>query len=184
MSVAPHDSRVERWLDRTLSPVALVAGAMLGLLSLMVCTDVFVRWATGRPLIGVFELAETLLVYATFLSLAYVQLKNQQLRVDILSARARGRLAGLLNLLECVASVLVYGAIAAFSGQEWWKAFRGGFLRRGMLEIPTTVLLTPITVGAFLVVCVLVWQAWKSLRQIATGVDQIRVAAPSSEMSI
>jgi TRAP-type C4-dicarboxylate transport system permease small subunit len=184
MSSTTSTDTVERWLDRSLYPIALIAGAMLLLLSLMVCADVAVRWATGRPLIGVFELAESMLVYSTFLSLAYVQLKNQQLRVDILSARARGRLAGTLNLLECLASILVYGAIAYFSGHEWVKASQGGFLRRGMLEIPTSYLLAPICIGAFLVVCVLVWQAWKSCRQIATGVDEIRVVAPPSETNI
>lgn len=175
---------VDRVLDRTLSPVAAVAGLMLGAMSVMVTVDVAIRWSTGRPLIGVFELTETMLVYATFLSLAYVQLKNQQLRVDILSARARGRVAGALNLLECVASIFVYGTIAVYSGHEWVKAYQGGFLRRGMLEIPNTVLLSPITVGAALVVLVLVWQLVKSCRQIVTGVDEVRVATPPSEISI
>jgi TRAP-type C4-dicarboxylate transport system permease small subunit len=184
MAEGVKEGPVDRVLDRTLSPVAAVGGLMLGVMSVMVTVDVAIRWSTGRPLIGVFELTETMLVYATFLSLAYVQLRNQQLRVDILSSRARGRLAGVLNLVECVASIFVYGAIAFYTGQEWVKAFYGGFLRRGMLEIPTTVLLSPIAVGAALVVLVLVWQLIKSGRQIVTGVDEPRVAAPPSEISV
>ena len=184
MTDSMHEGPIDRLLDRVLSPVAAVAGIMLGVMSVMVTADVGIRWWTGRPVIGVFELSETMLVYATFLALAYVQLKNQQLRVDILSARARGRLAGALNLLECVASIFVYGAIALYSGHEWLKAFQGGFLRRGMLEISTTYLLTPISIGAALVVLVLVWQLIKSVRQIVTGVDEVRVATPHSEISI
>jgi TRAP-type C4-dicarboxylate transport system permease small subunit len=174
---------VERALDRTLWPIATLAGFMLAAMSVMVTADVAVRYSTGRPVIGVFELAETLLVYCTFLSLAYVQLKNQQLRVDILSARARGRLAGVLNLLECIASIFVYGLIALYSGHEWVKAHQGGFLRRGMLEIPTSYLLAPITVGAALVVLVLLWQLLQASRQIATGIDR-RPPPAHSEISI
>ena len=81
-------------------------------------------------------------------------------------------------MIECTASIFVYGAIALYTGREWLKASQGGFLRRGMLEISTTYLLTPITVGAALVVLVLVWQLIKSVRQIVTGVDEVRVAAP------
>jgi TRAP-type C4-dicarboxylate transport system permease small subunit len=184
MADPARESAVDRLLDRLLSPVAAAAGTMLGVMSVMVTADVAIRWWTGRPVIGVFELAETMLVYATFLALAYVQLKNQQLRVDILSARAKGRLAGLLSLIECTASIFVYGAIALYTGHEWLKASQGGFLRRGMLEISTTYLLTPITVGAALVVLVLVWQLIKSVRQIVTGVDELRIAGPSSEISI
>jgi TRAP-type C4-dicarboxylate transport system permease small subunit len=184
MTDSIYQGPIDRLLDRVLSPVAAVAGIMLGAMSVMITADVVIRWWTGRPVVGVFELTETMLVYATFLALAYVQLKNQQLRVDILSARARGRLAGALNLLECVASIFVYGAIALYSGHEWLKAFHGGFLRRGMLEISTTYLLTPITTGAALVVFVLVWQLIKSVRQIVTGVDEVRVATPHSEISI
>lgn len=184
MADSSADGPVDRLLDRALFPVAVVAGLMLGLLSIMVTADVAVRWATGRPLIGVFEIAETMLVYCTFLALAYVQLKNQQLRVDILSSRARGRLAGLLNLLECVASIFVYGAIALFTGHEWFKAHQGGFLRRGMLEIPTTYLLTPITIGAALVALVLLWQLVKACRQIATGIEMLPPPSSPSEISI
>ena len=171
--MADHEAndRVERVLDRALFPVAVLAGLMLGVMSVMVTADVAVRWSTGRPVIGVFELTETMLVYCTFLSLAYVQLKNQHLRVDILSARAKGRLAGVLNVLECVASMFVYSLIALYTGHEWVKAHQGGFLRRGMLEIPTSYLLAPITIGAALVVLVLVWQLVQACRQVVTGID-------------
>jgi TRAP-type C4-dicarboxylate transport system permease small subunit len=175
---------VDRLFERTLFPIAVLAGLMLGLLSIMVTADVAVRWITGRPLIGVFEVAETMLVYCTFLALAYVQLKNQQLRVDILSSRARGRVAGLLNALECIASLFVYGAIALFAGREWVKAYYGGFLRRGMFEIPNTYLLAPITIGAALVVLVLIWQFVKACRQVATGIEMQPPPASPTEISI
>ena len=168
--------------------------AVLGAFALAVCpTSGFAQAPTAADLARQVEVRRTThgvphiraqnLVAANY-ALAYVQLKNQQLRVDILSARARGRLAGALNLLECIASIFVYGAIALYSGHEWLKAFQGGFLRRGMLEISTTYLLTPITIGAALVVLVLVWQLIKSVRQIITGADEVRVATPHSEISI
>jgi TRAP-type C4-dicarboxylate transport system permease small subunit len=162
---------IDRALDRLLLPFVIVAGLMLAIISTMVTIDVAVRWIKGRPLVGIFELAETLLVYCTFFALGYVQFRNQQLRVDILSGRATGRLAGALRLLDCLASLIIYGIIAAFSGAELIKAYQGGFLRRGMVEIPTAVLLAPIVIGAALVCIVLIWQLLKAVRQIATGVD-------------
>lgn len=168
------EQSIDRLLDKLLSPFAIIAGVMLALLSILVTTDVLVRWFTGRPIIGVFEVAESMLVYCAFFALAYVQFKNQQLSVDILSTRAKGRLGGALRVLDALASLLVYGAITLFTAREWLKAHQGGFLRRGMFEIPTTALLSAIVVGAALVCLVLVWQFLKGFRQVATGVDERR----------
>lgn len=173
---------VDRMMERLLSPFAIVSGLMLALLSTMVTTDVLVRWYTGRPIIGVFEVAESMLVYCTFFALALVQLRNQQLSVDILSSRTRGRFAGVLRLIDRLASLLIYGVIVWFTGHEWIKAYQGGFLRRGMFEIPTTVLLSAIVIGAALVCLVLLWQLYKALSQIVTGLDEVRPSVPETSI--
>ena len=86
-------------------------------------------------------------------------------------------------LVDAVASMFVYGAIAFFTGHEWLLAWRGGYMRRGMLEIPTTVLLSAIVVGAALVWIALIWQTIKALRQLATGIEE-PTAATTPEVSI
>lgn len=150
----PDDSFSRAW-GRLLGGLARLGG--LGLLALagMISVDITYRWLFGRPILGVFEFSEILLLALTFMSIAYVQFVGRQLTIDILSARARGRLASGLMALDAVAGLAFFGILLWTSVIDWWEAYHGGFLGRGMLEIPTALPLGFVVVGTALMVVTL-----------------------------
>ncbi|MSP67837.1 MAG: TRAP transporter small permease [Alphaproteobacteria bacterium] len=158
-------------LNRTTYALAAVSGIGLFALASMVTTDVLVRKTTGRPILGVFEFAEIFLVAITFLAMPMVQFAGRQLKVDILATRLRGRPAAVVRLIEVVATGVMFSVLAWSCGHEWLKAHAGGFLRRGMIEIPTTILLSFILIGTVLMLVVLVRELIAALTDLVTGHD-------------
>jgi len=101
-----------------------------------------------------------------------VQFGNQHLRVDILSSRARGRTAGGLRVLDSLTALFFYGVILVSACREWIKAWQGGFLRRGFIQIPTTVLMSAIVIGCALICLTILWQLARGARQVYSGIDE------------
>ncbi len=97
-----------------------------------------------------FETTETLLVAVVFLVLGLVEWQHRQLNVDIVTMRTRGRVRIGFVVLDKALTVLVFGILLWFATAEWLKAWAGGFLRRGMVEIPTVIPLGILVAGTAL----------------------------------
>ena len=139
------------------------AVALLGL-AVMISADVTYRWLFGRPIVGVFEFSEILLVGITFLVIARVQFSGSQLRVDVLAARARGRLAGGLGVLDALVGLAFFGILLWTGAQDWWEALHGGFMGRGILQIPLAIPIGLVAFGSALMVVTLLILLGRALR--------------------
>jgi C4-dicarboxylate transporter DctQ subunit len=154
-----------------LSALSRLNGLLLLGLSVMIVVDITYRALFGRPILGVFEISEVLLLAITFLAIAHVQLLGRQLRIDILSGRAHGRLAGFLQALDAVAGLAFFGILLWMAGTDWLEALAGEFQGRGMLQIPLAVPLGLIAIGTALMILALLLQLGRSARHVATGQD-------------
>jgi TRAP-type C4-dicarboxylate transport system permease small subunit len=150
------DSKVYLAADRLFNLAATTAAVILFLLAVMITIDVLMRWLIGTSIVGIFEVSQVALLAITFLVLGYVQHAGQQLTVDILSARARGPVAILLALLNSLISLVVFGALLWAGIAEWWNAYSGSYMRRGLIDIPTTIPLGFLVLGTGLVVLALI----------------------------
>ena len=168
---------LDRALARLLIYSAWVSGIALFCLAAMITVDVFVRWLTGRPFIGVFEVSQVILVVVTFLAIGLVQYRQRQLRVDIFSARAKGLPARFLTALDCVVGLAFFGLLLWTGGLEWVKAYTGGYLRRGMVEIPTAIPLAFLVVGTFFMCLTL------TFRLISTLIGDAGAGRPGNQPS-
>ncbi|MGQ0662808.1 MAG: TRAP transporter small permease [Pseudomonadota bacterium] len=163
--------RFERIWRGILYFFALLSGILLFCLAAVVTTDVLMRYATGRPIIGVFEVAEILLVFVTFFAVGFVQHSGRQLRVDALSHRARGRTAAALAVFDGFMALIVFGILLVTGWRELGKAMAGGFLRRGLIEIPTAVPLSVLVFGTALLCVAILVGLVAGLRQLFGRID-------------
>jgi TRAP-type C4-dicarboxylate transport system permease small subunit len=163
-------ARVEAAWGRILQAFAALNGLIVLSLALMITTDVLVRWLSGRPLVGVFEISRVLFVPVIFLTLALVQWTDRQVRVDALVANATGRLrVGVRGIDQILA--LTFFLVLLWTGWESWiEAFRGGFVGMGMLGIPHAWPMGFLVFGTLLTVITLVLLLLRSIRQLIRGV--------------
>ncbi len=160
---------IERLIGRIMGWVAMFAGALLFLMALTVSTDVVKRAITGKPILGVFEGVEMLLVAVTMGVLGLVEWQHRQLNVDVFTHRARGRFAVLLVVLDKALALLLIGILVKMAADEWLKAWNGWYLRRGMVEIPIVVPLGLILIGAVLCWLAAAWGCVKAVICFFTG---------------
>lgn len=160
-------NRINRLLSALIMGFAQVAALGLLLLALCVSVDVAMRFATGRPITGVFEFAGVILVGVTFLPLGAVLLTNQQLRVDIVLETLRGRALATFMLLDVATGLLVFGLLVSIATEEALKAYHGRFLLRGLIEIPTWIPNAMIWVGTVLSLVALALRGIDALRRLA-----------------
>lgn len=127
--------------------LARCGGLILMLLAVMVTADVTVRAATGRPFTGVFELTRLFLLIAVCLALAPVQYFDAHLRVDILSVRFKGAARTLSTMLDRILTLVAFGMIGWVAAKEGFRAFSGGFLQPGIIQIPSYIPLAFVLFG-------------------------------------
>ncbi len=160
--------KIESSWDKVLRVLAGASALCLLAITLMVSTDVIVRAITGRPIIGVYEITGLLLGAVFFLAIGTVEFRGEQLKVDILSARARGRTAEALRVLDALAGFAFFSLLFATGAIEWLTAYRGGFMERGMVEFPTTVPLGTLVFGSAAMCVTLLLRISRSLRRLLT----------------
>jgi TRAP-type C4-dicarboxylate transport system permease small subunit len=149
--------RIAAAYGRLLSGLALIACAVLFLMTLMICADVLLR--NVRIIPGVFglawsnEVSEAMLYLITMLAAPWLLRQGQHIRVDVVLRAVPARLgwcfewiADILGLACCLA-IAYYGARAALA------SFNAGSISIKTLVTPEWWLLTPLPI-AFLLLAI------------------------------
>lgn len=165
-------SRIAGYLSGLFRMAATVGAAGLIAIAVMITLDVSVRWATGRAIGGVFEIACVLLVVVTFLPLGLVLHEDRQLRVDIVPELLKGKALAGIDLLDCAVGLLVFGLLLGIATEEFEKAYQGRFLLRGLIEIPTWIPTLMIWIGALSAVVALAFKAIETVQVLRGKIEK------------
>jgi TRAP-type C4-dicarboxylate transport system permease small subunit len=144
-----------RWLT-------ILGAVFLLCLAATVTTDVTVRWLTGRPIVGVLEIAEVALLSMTFLTLPYVHYLSKELNVDVLRSRATGVMGRSLSVLDVIASAAFFALLSVTATQDFLTAAERGYTGRGMIAIPTAMPLAIVAAGSLLTLVALLARHYRS----------------------
>ena len=174
------ERRIEEAWVRFLRAFAAFNGLVILWLALMITADVLVRWITGRPFVGVFEISRILFVPVIFMVLALVQWTDRQVRVDALVGRTRGRVKVSVRAFDQVLTLGFFLILLWTGSENWLEAFQRDYVGMGMLEIPHAIPMGFLIIGTFLMVLTLVLLLLKSVRQLITGVGADESVLPYS----
>jgi TRAP-type transport system small permease protein len=146
---------VKRMVDRITLASQFVAQSTLMFVVLLTAADVVGRYFLNRPIPGTQEITGLLLVVVAFLSFAYVEMTDSNIRVDLLIAWVRPTI---LFYLECFVVLVSLGAFLVLS---WQGVRRFVYLDQqgdvtGYLQIPISPFLLVLAIGCALVSCQLI----------------------------
>lgn len=119
----PHN-RLSYWLDRTLVAIGELSAWLWVLCLLVVLTNVFSRFVLARGSIALEELSWHLFGAAVLLALAYAVVRDDHVRVDVLSEKFTPRTRAVIELLAIMflalpVVVLMVDALIPFAYQAF-----------------------------------------------------------------
>lgn len=117
-------------LDKALGTIARVC-TMLGAVALavmMLCTtyDVVARAAFERPLHGVVDITEIMILCVALLGLPEVCLRDEQIRVDIVDGLVSAPVLMALKLIGAIATIAFMAVLLLNVAQPMFDAYRFG----------------------------------------------------------
>ena len=128
--------------------LVFIASVMMAGLMVIVCIDLALRYFFNSPLLWGTEVTEILLLYITFLGMAWVFREDGHVVIDVFTGKVIGRKKRILNgisyfLVGVVSVVLVYyGFYAAYDH------YSRGVFNPTVIETPIALIIIVIPVGS------------------------------------
>ena len=101
---------------------------MLAAMMFLTATDVILRYAFNRPIIGIYEISEYLMCILASMVFAYTQIKKGHVSIDIGIRRLRRRTQAVID------SITYILALGIFSIMSWQAYIWAGITERSGLE--------------------------------------------------
>ena len=144
------------------------AAGVLAAMTLLTVSDVFLRYAFNRPIIGTTELTELMMVCVAFLGLAWCAIKQGHLKVDLVMSRFSPGSQAVVDSITLAAGLCVCAFITWRSFQESMTVLRIGSTS-SLLDVPDFPFYLVLTLG-FAVLCLVM--AANLIQNIARGLKK------------
>lgn len=149
----PRLAALESALARVWRALAVAANAALLLIMLAVAADALMRYVFGKPIAGVLEGVELLMVLVVYVGLARTQAERGHIAVGLLTDRLAGRARA---AMAAVASLLALSLFAALTWATTGMALRSweiGEYSAGLVPFPLYPARSLVALGC-LFVCI------------------------------
>jgi TRAP-type C4-dicarboxylate transport system permease small subunit len=145
--------------------LVLIASLMMAGLIIIVCVDLTLRYFFNSPLLWGTEVTEILLLYITFLGMAWVFREDGHVVIDVFTGQIAGRKKKILNgisyfIVGIVSAVLIYyGLYATFDH------FKRGVFNPTVIETPIALIIVVIPIGSIPLFLEVLIKGWKLIRK-------------------
>ena len=133
-----HPSR--SWFDLVVNGFAVVSGATLCALTLLICADVAARFSGAFTIPWSLEVAEYSLLIVTFLGAPWVLAQGGHISIDIVVERLTGSTRRRVVLASHAMGAVVCGVLVVFSTGAWWRSYSDGTMVHQTLVFPEWLL--------------------------------------------
>ncbi|NWG03387.1 MAG: TRAP transporter small permease subunit [Syntrophaceae bacterium] len=144
--------------------LVFIASLMMAGLMIIVCVDLSLRYFFNSPLLWGTEVTEILLLYITFLGMAWVFKEEGHVVIDVFTAKVMGRKKKILNgmsyfFVGIVSVVLIYyGFYTAIDH------FKRGVFNPTVIETPIALIIVVIPIGSIPLFLEVLVKSWKLLK--------------------
>ncbi len=115
--------------------------------TLMTGVDVVARYFFSKPIPGVYQLSEMLLILIIALPLAYCQQMKAHIRVDVFITRLHGKPRAMFELLTVILALFLFGLTTWTTAVAAWQSFVAKDYVEGLIHYPHWPARTMIPIG-------------------------------------
>jgi C4-dicarboxylate transporter, DctQ subunit len=134
--------------DRIIDGGAILSACMILFGMLSVSAEVFVRYFFGSLVLNwVVDVNGILLLFMTFLGVAWVLRLDEHIRVEIVTDHLNQRSRAILHAITAVISGVAFAFIAWYGAKYTWLFFESGHFQPTDIETPTWIMIIIIPVG-------------------------------------
>ena len=108
-------SSIAGGIDTTIRSLSAVACIVIGIMALLVVSNVLGRFLFNQPLLGIVELVEMMMVIIGFFAIAYTAIDRGHVRVDLVISRLSRRTQAILGSIAFLLSAGIF-AIITYQG--------------------------------------------------------------------
>ncbi len=134
------------------SGLAIVSGAIFGLMAFFIGADVFMRNVTGSGLSWVIELMEYAMYVATIFAAPWVLREGGHVSVDILASFLPPRWANSVSAFAALCGSAICFIVFYYSAIATWRAFERGSLVYKSFTVPEWLVSVFVPLGMFFMV--------------------------------
>jgi len=157
-----------RAYDSLIGGLAVVSGAIFGLMAFFIGADVLARNITGAGLAWVIELMEYAMYAATVFAAPWVLREGSHVSVDVVTANLPPRLRHVVNVFVCLLGSVICFVICYYSAIATYRAFERGSQIYKTFTIPEWTVSVFIPFGMLLVAIEFLRLMRRDLRAWAT----------------
>ncbi|MEJ2625522.1 MAG: TRAP transporter small permease subunit [Pseudolabrys sp.] len=128
--------RPRGWFEALVNTLAFIAGALMCLLTLLVCADVASRYFGWFAMPWSLEMAEYALYAITFLGAPWVLLNQGHISIDIAVERLRPAARARMTTVANALGALICAVLTFASAVAWWHSFTSGTLIEQTFTFP------------------------------------------------
>ncbi len=135
--------------DGTIDLMAILAGALLIFLMLIVALQVTLR-IFGEAILWIFEISAFTLLYITFLGTAWVLKRDGHVKMDIVLTRLSPGNQSLMNIITSILGAIICLVITWYGVKVTWAYIQVGDFFPGYTRVPRWSVAVGVPIGSFL----------------------------------
>ena len=142
--------RISYWLGYIQAKSFSLAGVLIWVATILVTANVVGRYFLNRPISWVLEITQYILVWFTFLSIAWILRIDRHIKVEVLTIHLSRRVQMILELFSDVIGLLVTGVLTSFGAIVVIEFYKKHMRETTPLQPPSWPLFLVIFLGAAL----------------------------------
>ena len=142
--------KIDRILDGIIKFFGIIAGILFAAMGLIVTYNVFMRYFVARPPVWAIEITEYIMVYATFLSAAWVLSVDGHVKIDILVERLSPKKQHILSIVVSFLGVVTCSVLGWYAVKATYNLYTREVIMMKMMPWPKWIMIAPIPVGILL----------------------------------
>lgn len=155
----------------------------IAIMMLSTTIDATARYVLNKPLPGIFELNEVLLVICVYMGITWTQMERGHIRVEVIISRVSRNTRHILNILSWAVALIFVAILCYQTFQGFQDSFRIREFRWGSVQMPIWWAKGLVPLGCLMLMAQLVLDIWKEIMALS-GFKKIEIleGSPSDRL--